>query len=170
MDVYQRRRVAIAAVFTLAAVPIVMLLDSGDSDSSAVTDGSGTIAAVETTIEFTVPTTAEQLPVFLDNTAVIVPPAVIDVARPEATTATEQQGRATYLRYLQASVTRPCTAPRAPSGAVITVTNIDNGLSATCTNTLGVSIAADIDIAIDTQVFTTIADLVDAPIFVRMSW
>ena len=170
MDVYQRRRVAIAAVFTVAAVPIVLLLGSDDSASTAVTDGSGTVATVETTIEFTVPTTAEQLPVFLDNTAVIVPPAVIDVARPLATTATEQQGRATYLRYLQTSVARPCTAPKAPSGAVITVTNIDNGLTTTCTNTLGVSIAAEVDIAIDTLVFTTIADLVDAPIFVRMSW
>jgi hypothetical protein len=65
---------------------------------------------------------------------------------------------------------RPCTAPKAPSGALITVTNVDNGLSATCTNTLGVSVAAEVDIVIDTLVFTTIADLTDAPIFVRLSW
>lgn len=170
MNVYQRRRVAIAAVFTLVALPALWFLDRGDTDAGAATDGSGTAIAVETTVEFTVPTTVDQLPVFLDNTAVIVPPAVIDVARPEATTATEMQGKASYRRYLQTTVVRPCTAPKAPSGALITVTNVDNGLSATCTNTLGVSVAAEVDIVIDTLVFTTIADLTDAPIFVRLSW
>ena len=121
MNVYQLRRVAIAAVFTLAARPAVWFLDRGDTDAGSATDGSGTAIAVETTVEFTVPTTVDQLPVFLDNTAVIVPPAVIDVARPEATTATEMQGKASYRRYLQTTVVRPCTAPRAPSGALITV-------------------------------------------------
>ena len=52
----------------------------------------------------------------------------------------------------------------------ITVTNTDNGLSTTCTNTLDVAKPADADIVIDTNVYVAIADLVDAPVPVRLSW
>ena len=55
-------------------------------------------------------------------------------------------------------------------GATITVVNIDNGLSTTCTNTLGFPVSPEITISLDTDVYITIADLVDAPIPVRISW
>lgn len=169
MDMYQRRRVAIAAVFTLAALPAVWLLDRSDSDAGAAPDAAGTAVTVST-VAFTVPTTVDEPPAFLSNTVVIVPPAVIDVARPEPLATNELEGKASFKRWTQTTVTRPCTVPTAPSGAAITITNIDNGLTATCTNTLGTSVPAGIDALIDTPVFTSIADLVDAPIFVRVSW
>ena len=79
-------------------------------------------------------------------------------------------GKATYRRYVDTTIFRPCTTYLAPSGATITVTNVDNGLSTTCTNTLGVSMPAEADIVMDTDVFVAIADLVDAPVPVRLSW
>ena len=63
-----------------------------------------------------------------------------------------------------------CTAPVAPSGATITIVNIDNGLSTTCTNTLGSPVPPNIAIVIQTDTYIGIADLVDAPIPVRISW
>ncbi|TPW10470.1 MAG: hypothetical protein FD127_3729, partial [Acidimicrobiaceae bacterium] len=111
-----------------------------------------------------------EVPVFLDNTLAVVAPAVIDVALPNAPKATESEGTASYQRYLETTIVRPCTAVTAPSGATITVVNIDNGLSTTCTNTLGFPVSPEITISLDTDVYITIADLVDAPIPVRISW
>ena len=56
------------------------------------------------------------------------------------------------------------------SGATVKVSNVDNGLSITCTNTLGMAVPAGTGIVIDTALFVQIGDLADAPIPVRMSW
>jgi hypothetical protein len=171
MEVHERRRLVVATAFTLIALPSIWLFDRGDTTSP----GSSAVAAAgvptpERSASGTTPTTEPEVPIFLDNTIVVVAPAVIDVALPDAPGDREKQGRATFRRYVDTEVFRPCTTYLAPSGATITVTNTDNGLTTNCTNTLDVSKSPDADIIIDTDVYVAIADLVDAPVPVRLSW
>ena len=169
MQVHERRRVAVAAVFTLIALPAIWLFDRDDPAASPNVAAAGVPApAAQPAAE--VRTTAAEIPVFLDNTLAVVAPAVIDVALPDPPGPTDTAGRATYQRYLDTTIDRPCTAVTAPSGAIITVTNVNNGLSTTCTNTLGFSVPADVVVSLDTEVYIAIADLVDAPIPVLISW
>jgi hypothetical protein len=171
MEVHERRRLVVATAFTLVALPSIWLFDRDDPNSRG---SSGLAAAGVMTpapaAAATTATTEPEVPIFLDNTIVVVAPAVIDVALPDPPGEREALGKATYRRYVDTSITRPCTTHLAPSGATITVTNIDNGLSTTCTNTLGMSKPADADLVIDTNVYVAIADLVDAPVPVRLSW
>jgi hypothetical protein len=171
MEVHERRRLVVATAFTLVALPSIWLLDRDDPDSR----GSSSVAAAglatpDPVADETTPTTQPEVPIFLDNTVVAVAPAVIDIALPDAPGDREVQGKATYRRYDDTTIFRPCTTYLVPSGATVTVTNIDNGLSTTCTNTFGVSKPADADIVMDTNVYVAIADLVDAPVPVRLSW
>lgn len=172
MDVNERRRLAFATVLTFVALPAIWLFDRdepsppGSPSVAAAGVPSPEVAAVPGAAD----TTEPEIPVFLDNTIAVVAPAVIDVALPDPPGEHEYDGRATFKRFVDPPSSRPCSAPAVPSRAVITVTNVDNGLSTTCINTLGVSVPANVSIALDTDVYVTIADLVDAPITVRISW
>ncbi|MCU1360603.1 MAG: hypothetical protein JWN99_1892 [Ilumatobacteraceae bacterium] len=171
MEVHERRRLVVATAFTLIALPSIWLFDRNDPDSAGPsTVAAAGVATPDKSASGTTPTTEPEVPIFLDNTIVVVAPAVIDVALPDAPGDREKQGKATYKRYVDSVIFRPCTTYLAPSGATITVTNTDNGLSTTCTNTLGVSKPPDADIVMDTDVYVAIADLVDAPVPVRLDW
>ena len=171
MEVHERRRLVVATAFTLIALPSIWLFDRDDPSSRGPSGvAAAGVATPEAVAEATTPTTQPEVPIFLDNTIVAVAPAVIDIALPDAPGEREAVGKASYRRYVDSEITTPCTTYLAPSGATITVTNIDNGLAITCTNTLGVAKPADADIVIDTDVYVAIADLVDAPVPVRLSW
>jgi hypothetical protein len=160
----ERRRVLLASALTVAAIPVLIIVNAADGDEAA--DGvAGTTA--ETAPEFS---TTPENPVFLDNTVPVVPPAVIDIAQPAPLAERTFDGTASFKLYEANTIDRPCTFPKAPRGAILTVTNIDNGLSTTCTNTLGESAPRDADLGLDTNVFIVIADLVDAPVPVRVTW
>ncbi|MFM2072701.1 MAG: hypothetical protein RLZZ623_2965 [Actinomycetota bacterium] len=169
MHVHERRRIAVAAVFTLVALPAIWLFDRSTPTASPSVAAAG-VAGPQVQNQADVPTTEADKPVFLDNTLAVVAPAVIDVALPNPPKPNETVGTASFQRYLETTIVRPCTAVTAPSGAIITVVNINNGLSTTCTNTLGFSVESNITISLDTDVYSTIADLSDAPIPVRIDW
>lgn len=174
MDMHLRRRVAFATVLTIVAVPAYLLIGrdaaSSTESAAAVTGAVDTVVGAESTVAFTIPPTTMAVPIFLDNDAIVVPPAVIDVVRPEPTSDNLRDGRATYQRYDTTTDERLCTAYAATNGALLTVTNIANGLSITCRNRYGVALPAGVDLVLDTDLYTRIADLADAPIFVRFDW
>jgi len=168
MDVHERRRVVLATAFTLVALPAIWLFDRDDpaASSSVAAAGIPGPEVTEAPAEMTVET---EVPIFLDNTVVVVAPAVIDVALPDAPGANEITGTASYKRF-DPTIDKKCSAPQAPSGVLLTITNIDNGLSITCRTTNGVSVPYGVAVTIDTDLFVKIADLVDAPVPVRISW
>lgn len=169
MEVHERRRVVLATAFTLVALPAIWLFDRGDASTSAAPNVAAAGVPEPVVAAGTeVPDTEPPIPVFLDNTVVLPAPAVIDVASPSTAPGHHVEGTATYQQFVDVSGT--CTAPAAPSGATISVTNVDNGLSLTCINTLGVAIPYGVAVAIDTSLFTSIADLADSPAPVRVSW
>lgn len=169
MDVHERRRVVLATAVTVLALPAIWLLDRDDPASSPGVAAAGLPAPANTESAVTLDTEPEP-PIFLDNTVVVVPPAVIDVAIPMTPEGTVVEGVATYKRFPVETGERKCAAPAVPSGVELTITNIDNGLSITCRNTNGVSMPYGVLVGIDTDLFIEIADLGDSPIPVRLSY
>lgn len=159
-----------AAAFTIIALPSVWLLDRDTPTVSPSVAAAGVPGPQLDPADPIAATTTPEIPVFLTNTVAAVAPAVVDIALAAPLGANEAEGGATYQHFLESTLTNPCTAPVAPSGATITIVNIDNGLSTTCINTLGSRVPPNIAIVIQTDTYTGIADLVDAPIPVRISW
>jgi hypothetical protein len=57
-----------------------------------------------------------------------------------------------------------------PVGVQLTVTNINNGRSIKCTSAFGVSVPAGVTVQLNSTQFTLLADLIDAPIPVKITW
>ena len=171
MGVHERRRLVLATAFTVVALPAIWLMDR-DDPTTATSPAAAAVGLPEPAAGAEDPATSlePQVPVFLDNTVVMQQPAVIDIAVPDTVSANERTAKLTYKDYSNFGEDNLCTLPGAPSGAVITVTNVDNGQYVTCTNNVGMSIPVGADMAIDINLYVRIADLVDAPVPVRASW
>ena len=170
MIAHDRRRVVVASVFTLVALPALWVLNR----ESAATSGSPAVGAagveIKSSADAAPDTTAYQpeAPAFVGGDEVPVPPAAVVVAVPPPTSANQVTARASFHRYTAGS--RQCTTLLAPDGALLTVENVDNGQSTTCTNTLGMAMQTGADLVLHTEVFGEIGDLADAPLPVHVSW
>lgn len=169
MNPYDRRRLVLASIFTVAALPALWVINRNDADSAAPTFGAAGVA--EAGADTAPPTSSYQPdpPIFLNGPSAGVGPAVVDIVVPRGPTPTEASGRASFRRYADAT-RRPCTTALAPWNALLTVTNTNNGQSTTCINSTSTPLPAGVDIVIHTEIFTSISDLADAPVPVRLSW
>lgn len=168
-----RRRVAAASLFTLVALPALWVLNR----ESAATSGAPIAGAAGVDVAAQVgdalpPSTAPyepETPSFVggDSDAAL-PPAVVNVAVPPPPSANEALGKASFRRLAVGS--RQCSTLLAPDGTTLTVLNIDNGQTTTCTNTYGIAMPAGADVVLHTDVFSEIGDLTDSPLSVRVSW
>ena len=158
----ERRRLVLAIAITVIAV-VAAMASGGNDDSS----GETTATVLPTT---TIDDTAPANPAFLPSTESSSAPQIITVNVPAPPTGTVITGDASYIRWPQTMGLKPCATPHALIGAVITVTNLNNGRQIKCNN---VSIEALRDgsvILIHTDVFLELADLVDAPIPVEINF
>ena len=172
MNAHDRRRVVAACLFTVVALPALWAL----SRDSAANSRSPSVGAAGVGVvpdgHSTAPSTTEYRPdppLFVGGDSTPLPPAQVIVAVPPAPSTNEVLGKATFHRYEGLSGS-PCTTQLAPDGATITIIDVDNGQRTTCTNVLGYPVPAGSDIVLDTSTFVIIANLVDAPVPVRMSW
>ena len=96
----------------------------------------------------------------------------ITVAVPTTNSATTQDGRASFRRWRPGatSVSAPCAAWFLPVGTDVTVTNLDNGHTVTCVIAERTGVPHDQVIILDTPVFEQLADLIEAPIPVTLTW
>ncbi|MDP2290223.1 MAG: hypothetical protein Q8M22_03490 [Actinomycetota bacterium] len=175
-----RRRVAAASLFTVLALPALWVLNrESAATSSAPTVGAAGVEVASPEVvapigDQAAPTTAPYVPdppLFVSGESDAEAPsgpAVVNVAVPPAPGPTEVVGNASFRRFAAGS--RQCTTLLAPDGASLTVVNVDNGQTTTCTNTYGMAIPAGADIVLHTDVFSEIGDLADAPVPVRVSW
>ena len=165
----ERRRLVIAIVITLIAVLASMASGNGGSNASTDETSTGEISGglVGST---TLTPDGPASPAFLPATESTTAPQIITVNVPAPPTGTVLTGTASYIRWPQTMGLEPCATPHALIGAVITVTNLNNGRQIECNN---VSIEALRDgsvILIHTDVFLELADLVDAPIPVEINF
>ena len=169
MNSKDRRRLTVASMFTLVALPAVWIVDHNDARSAASTPAAAGVAHVGADEAPSTSVYTPDAPIFLDGPPPGANPAVVDIIVSPAPTATEASGRASFRRYANAAQ-RPCTTALAPWGSTLTVTNTDNGQTTTCVNSLSKPLPAGVDVVIHTDLFTTISDLADAPVPVRISW
>lgn len=171
-----RRRLSLAALLTLVALPALWVL--GRESAPTTTAPAAGAAGVQTASlvggnddASTTSTTAyvPRSPVFLDGSVMptVAPP--MEVQHGTAPNGNHLTVRATFRRFANAGGS-PCSTPLAPAAATITVRNIANGQKVTCRNNRSVEMPADIGIVLHTDLFATISSLADAPISVDISW
>lgn len=171
----QRRRLAVAAAITAIAVPLVFVL--GDDDP-ADTETATTITAVGAPAGAAAETDAagtEEPPAATDPMG--TPPVAFlegspDVPQKPATIAVPRvahsiTGTASFRRNLRERT--QCQAKNVPFNSTIQVTNLDNGHTVRCINSVGGAEAAA-DVVLHADAFLLIADLTDAPVPVEITW
>jgi hypothetical protein len=171
MNRFDRRRVALASVFTLVALPALWVFNRSDPSRSAAPNaavigapsGGGAVAPPST--EAYVP----EVPVFLGNSPAPAEPAVVNIAVPALPEGNILETRASYRRYPDAT-NSPCTTTLVPYNTLLTVVNINNGQAIQCLNTFGTALPVGVEIVIHTDQFMKISDLADAPTPVRITW
>lgn len=135
---------------------------NNNQDSAATTT-----VAIATTVP-PIDETEIPAPVILGGPAPLAPTGSAAIAYP-AVQSDVITGTASYsnLGYTETAV---CYSIEAPIGRVVTVTNINNGRSITCTNVFSLLVPNGVTVILHTSVFIKLADLIDSPIPVKISW
>ena len=159
----ERRRLAIALIVTVIAIPALML-SGGSSDDPGESSSNVAVATIPLNDD-----TEPLDPAFLPtpDPSTTVGPITVNV--PPPATGTHVKGEASFIRW-PSELTKNktiCATPHAKIGTEITVTNLDNGRTLTCMNATTES-RGSLVIIIDADRFIEIADLVDAPIPVEI--
>ena len=149
--------------------------DTFAADTTPMVDpvtGQPVVVAPATTtppVATTPPTTDEfdpSAPIFLEGPSGVAGAGGAAVATPAAPDVEHITTSASYRSTI--SPTDTCLASNIATGTTITVTNLNNGHSITCTATRVYS-TADTGLIMFTDTFAQIADLTDAPIPVEIS-
>ena len=159
LSVYERRRATVLAIVTVVVLGFAWGSRNGDEATSAEAIVTTTTALVDESIPD---------PVILGGPAPLAPSGSAAIAYP-AVNPNERTGVATFsnLGYTQTAV---CYSTVVPAGATVTVTNVNNGRTVKCTSVYSLLVPSGMDIMLHSSVFTKIANLIDAPIPVKISW
>lgn len=175
MSVYERRRVAVLAVVTTFILLIVLAVN-GSSKSGG--DASGASTTIESTTTSTPLQNADAVgpladdsskPINLDGPLAQQPTGSAPIAYPGPGDMNRVNAKASYVRFPDYN-SAICYASVAPLGAELTIVNLNNGRSINCTNVFAVMLPSGADVVIHTPLFLQIANLVDAPLPVTVSW
>lgn len=166
MTYSERRRLVVVMALTVILLPF-MFAGGGSTGESTTTDpAASSLPSPAGVASDTEPANPAFLPVEGNSDV----PEIITVNVPAPPEGTVIKGNATFIRWPQTMGLRPCATPNAVIGAVITVTNLDNGRTLTCDNVSIQQLTAGNVIVIHTELFTEIADLIDAPLAVEISF
>lgn len=134
--------------------------DDGAGDGGVVGGGAATAPAAALTPE----PNGEIPPVFLEGPASAPGAGLSQIAVPAKPVIDGVQMNATFRSDVGRNA---CIAPGITSGSEVTVVNLANNRSVTCTTLLAPGTARG-DIVLHTSAFASIADLTDAPISVEI--
>lgn len=175
LDVTDRRRLAVAAAFTILALPAIWLFTRGEANSGGGAPGIAAVgveppgAAGDPGAPEPIDAMGPNSPIFIDGPSTPPRPDVIQIVVPSPVDGDFALGNATY-KSTTADSANSCAAPRAPFGATLTVTNRDNGRVLECVNRGGPGLPGDLAIQLSPAQFSMIAQLIDVPIPVRITW
>jgi hypothetical protein len=174
VTVYERRRIAVLAVVT-SLIAIAFAASGGSS-------GSDTADTAPTTIESTTTSTPlenagavgpladdSSKPVNLDGPLSQQPTGTAPIAYPGPGEMNRVNAKASYVRFPDYN-SAICYASVAPLGVEVTIVNLNNGRSIRCTNVFAVTLPSGADVVIHTPLYLQMANLVDAPLPVTVSW
>jgi hypothetical protein len=129
------------------------------SSAKAAVSSSSTVSPADSTIPFLAgPSTTAQ-----------APPVLIAVP---AVSTKELQGLAIFRTFPAswANLPRLCVTATIPGGTTVTITNLNNARTTTCIAATKVTLPPDHVIAMTDAIFGEIADVIDSPIPVKISW
>lgn len=162
---HDRRRILVASALTIVALPALWFANRPDT-------GAPTVATVGVDVDQPAAAVAagsdtgtdDAAPVFLDGPTAQVGAGLAEIAVPLAPTTERFTTKATFRSNVPIGTCRLSTVNNAQS---ITVVNIDNNRSLTCTTVLAPSTAGE-KLVMHPELFSQIADLTDAPIPVEI--
>ncbi len=171
-----RRRLFAATVLTLMALPALWWANTSENSSSpnlavAGIDPGIDVGAVNppsqppaTPADGATDRVGDAAPVFLEGPASAAGAGQSAIAVPARPLVDGVMVKATFRSSVSPDV---CVVAGLTSGTRITVVNLDNNRSITCTTTLAPGNAPS-DLVMHTSAFASIADLTDAPISVEI--
>jgi hypothetical protein len=162
-----------ATAVTVLALPF--LLQSGKATGVAAVapgGGSGNIADALPTPTATEPALPADAAILTRRTdrATTSQEIVIAVPTSPPEGSNFAKGKAGYQTWQLTSNGRPCLFTGAPLNTVLTITNLDNGKATTCLVAGNQTPSSGLVILLHSSVFQDIADLVEAPVPVRVAW
>lgn len=161
-----KNRIKVAAFITSFVVPILFMAGGRPADSAEPT----VVNATTTTYDVGLNADASQdAPANLDGPVSAEPNGQGQIAYPADNDGKMMRGAASFKQFVLADG-NACTTNAIPLGTVITVLNLNNGRKVQCTNVNAVYVPPGFDIVLNTKVFTSIAELVDAPLPVELTW
>mgnify|MGYP006291287333 FL=1 len=156
----------VAAVVTALVIPVMFMAGGRSADSADTT----VVDTTTTTLDVGLSTDAEQdAPANLDGPVSNKPNGQGQIAYPADNDGKIVRGTASFKQF-PIGDGQACTSNTIPLGAVVTVRNLNNGRKVTCTNINSVYVPPGFDIVLNLKVFTDIAELVDAPLPVELTW
>jgi hypothetical protein len=156
-----RRRIILASALTVVALPALWFANRPDSGAPSVA-----VAGLEVDQSPDDPLPADDgepadAPVFLDGPTSPVGAGVAEIAVPPAPATERIAARATFRSDVPIGA---CRFAGGGNGQAITVVNVDNNRSITCTTLL----APGPELVMHPDLFAQIADLTDAPVPVEI--
>jgi hypothetical protein len=191
-----RVRLIVASCLTVAALPILLRegsqqrtnqptvavvapggealaspLDSSPSSTVVAADG-GQPAAPAAPAASDTSTTADVASFLVGGPTTADTAGSITIAVPAPASDTTQTGTASFKRWAKGSTwaSDPCATWFLKVGTRVTVTNLDNGHTATCTIVERTGTDKSQTIVLDADIFAQLSDLLHAPIPVRIAW
>ena len=174
MTVYERRRIAVLAVVT-TLIALVFVSARGSSNNDSVYTAATTIQTTTTSTPLQAAGAVGPLaddsskPVNLDGPLAQQPTGTAPIAYPGPGEMNRVNARASYVRFPDYN-SAICYASTAPLGVELTIVNLNNGRSIRCSNVFAVTLPSGADVVIHTPLYLQMANLVDAPLPVTVSW
>lgn len=151
---------------TAIALPLIFIASAQSSDNKTVP-----IAKVTTTTyDLGLASDSDaDAPANLDGPVSADPNGQGQIAYPADNSGRMARGTATYRRLPDDAKTA-CATNLVPLGTTITVRNLNNGRKTTCININIGYTSGSFDITLHTGVFEAIAELIDAPLPIELTW
>jgi hypothetical protein len=182
LEAGDRRRILFASALTLVALPFLYSAKRDSHDATpnvaAVAPGAGDASAALVGDASAAPDTRAD-----ETSAPADPSAVRQLAAPATTVAEAvtigvaaspgaqtSDGTASYKRWTSGSAgLAPCATRLTVIGVRLVVTNTDNGHRVAC-RVVSNDVPDGVTVVIETDLFLDLADLVEAPVPVSLSW
>lgn len=161
-----RNRMTVAIVATIILFPLMFIATgrSADSVSTTVVDATTTTFDLGLASDNTV-----DAPPNLEGPTNADPQGQGQIAYPADNDGQLVRTTASFKR-LPDSTKNGCATPLIPLGATITVLNLNNGHKTKCVNINIGPTSGSFGIVLNTAVFESIAELIDAPLAVELTW
>lgn len=165
-----RNRLTVVVLFTVI-VSILYFVTSGRSEGEM----SGDSVAATTTLPgtgtglYTDPQSVVDAPASLQGPGAAESSGGGPIAYPADEELNTVRGRASFKRYPQGGE-RGCSTNLVPLASKVKVRNLNNGRTTTCTNVYIGALPGGFEIVLDITVFEAIAEIVQAPLPVEITW